>query len=134
MEVRKYVVTSVSRRDEWDSRYGKMQDYAIALEGEDGWIKLTQKFDTRPPEVRDELQGYIENKSNSDGSTYRKFKKENPQYSGASRSDNTASSNGSQMSYIIQMLEELTGRRDATDQIAEVPDEQLEDPFAGMNI
>lgn len=134
MDIRKYKITNLNRLDEWDSKYGKMQDYSVALEGEDGWIKLTQKFETRPPEIGDELEGFIENKSNTNGTPYKKFKKQSAEYAGASRSGGNVGSSGSQESYIVQMLEELTGRRNVADQVAQVPDEPLKDPFEGLNI
>lgn len=133
-DVRKYKITNVNRLDEWDSSYGKMQDYSVALEGEEGWIKLTQKLQTRPPEIGDELEGFIENKSNTNGTAYRKFKKQSAEYAGRTESSNQPNSNSSQMSYIVQMLEELTGRRDVVDTVASVPDEPLQDPFEGLNI
>lgn len=133
MDIRKYKITNAQRRDEWGPVHGSMmQDYAIALEGEEGWIKLTQKVDTRPPQEGDELEGFIETKTNTNGNTYRKFKKENPKYAGANRSDGHSSSSGSQEGYIVQMLEELTGRRDVVDRVAEVPDEPLDDPFKDL--
>lgn len=132
MEIKKFKITNVQTRDEWDSKFGKMMDYAIALEGEDGWIKLTQKLDTRPPEIGDELEGFVEEKSNTNGTSFRKFKKQSAEYASADRS--SSNTNGSQMSYIVQMLEELTGRRKVADTVADVPDEPLDDPFAGLNI
>lgn len=129
-EIRKYRITNVDRRDEWGPVHGSMmQDYAIGLEGEEGWIKLTQKVETRPPEVGDELEGFIENKTNTNGTTYRKFTKQNPQYSNQNRP-----SGGSQEAYIVQMLEELTGRRTVTDEVHEPTQAELSDPFGDLDI
>lgn len=134
MDIRKYKITNVNRLDEWPSKYGPMQDYSVALEGEDGWIKLTQKVDTRPPQIGDELEGFIEDKSNTNGTAYRKFKKQSAEYAGRTESTHSQNTSGSQESYIVQMLEELTGRRDVVDRVASVPDEPLQDPFEGLNI
>lgn len=130
-DIKKYTITNVQRRDEWSAGYGEMVDYAVALQGDEGWVKLTQKLDTRPPEIGDELEGYIEDKSNKDGTPYRKFKKQSAQYAGRAETQNRSSSNDSQMSYIVKMLEELTGRRDVADSVQE-PDEPLQDPFEGL--
>lgn len=117
MNSQKYKITNVQTRDQWDGGFGMMQDYAIALEGEEGWIKLTQKPETRPPQIGDTLEGYIETKSNNNGETYKKFKKDSGNFQ-----RNTPVDDG-KLDYIIQMLEELTDRRE----IASEP--ELEDPF-----
>lgn len=131
-DIKTYTISNIETRDQWKSDFGVMQDYAVALEGEEGWIKLTQKVDTKPPQRGDELEGYIQDKSNTNGTAYRKFKKESAQYAGAGRSSETVISDGSQLSYITQMLEELTGRRDVADRDAKTPDEPLEDPFGNI--
>lgn len=131
-EIRHYKITNVQMRDEWGPVHGSMmQDYAIALEGEEGWIKLTQKVDTRPPEVGQELEGFIETKTNTNGTSYRKFKKESAQYAQSNRSGGRSDKD---TEYIIQMLEELTGRRDVVHEPSETPNSGLDDPFAGLNI
>lgn len=135
MDIRKYTIANVQRRDEWGPVHGSMmQDYAISLEGEEGWIKLTQKVETRPPEVGQELEGYIENKTNTNGTSYRKFKKESSQFAQSGRSAPQQSpTNQKDMDYIILMLEELTGRRD---EAAVQTDSSLleDDPFKDLNI
>lgn len=132
-----YKITNVQTRDEWGPNHGHMmQDYAVALEGEEGWIKLTQRVETRPPQIGDELEGFIEEKTNRNGSSYRKFVKENPQFAGANRSNNQPNNSSveRQLNYAVQMLEELTGRRNVVDQVAEVPETELDDPFKDLNI
>lgn len=119
-------ITNVQERNEWGDQ---MKDYAIALEGQQGWIKLTQKVSTPPPRVGETIKGRIESKTNRNGKSYLKFTKERDNPMGGSRTG------GSQEAYIVQMLEELTGRRAAPD-IAH-PSEEVhlnEDPFEGMGI
>lgn len=134
MDIKMHKITNVQMRDEWGPVHGSMmQDYAIALEGEEGWVKLTQKVDTRPPEVGQEIEGFIETKTNTNGTSYRKFKKESAQYAQGNRSAQQNQPSHSQNDYIVQMLEELTGRRDIVHDVPETPTE-LDDPFAGLNI
>lgn len=130
MDIKKYIISNIEMRDQWSSTYGPMQDYMISLEGEEGWIKLTQKLDTRPPQRGDELEGYIETKSNTNGEAYRKFKKQSAQY-GANRSEGQSSQANHKEDYIIQMLEELTGRREVVDR-AEEKIEPMDDPFGDI--
>lgn len=125
-----YTITNVQPRGEWSSDYGQMIDYAVSLEGQDGWHKLTQKVDTKPPQEGDKLNGVIENKKDKNGNAYKKFKKVNPNYEG----NRSSRPSDGKIDYIIQMLEELTGRRD---QVAEVTDEDTKslldnDPFEGI--
>lgn len=129
---RDYTITNVQRRDEWLFNGNTMQDYAIALQGEEGWIKLTQKLETQPPQIGDTVHGKIETKRNTNGTSYRKFKKVNPNFGGNRRE--SAPADSPKLDYIVQMLEELTGRRAAPDVVHEVKDGPLEDPFEGMGI
>ena len=112
---REYTITNVQRRDEWQSRFGgTFVDYAITLEGDSqGWIKLTQKPETTPPRTGDTIFGTITQEQTRNGTAYRKFKKENPNYTGPGQSTGNQSSGARQedIDYIIQMLEELTNRR-----------------------
>lgn len=127
-----YKITNVQTREQWGPSHGHMmQDYAIALEGEEGWIKLTQRVETRPPQVGDELEGFIETKSNSNGTSYRKFKKENPQFAQGDRSGNQPNQANQKMDYIVQMLEELTGRRDVVHEPTN-SDTGFDDPFKDL--
>ena len=138
---REYTITSVQERDEWRPVHGSMmRDYAIALQGETGWIKLTQKTLTRPPREGETIYGSIESKQNANGTAYRKFKKENPQF-GGNRSGGFGDSDGSQapsngeiqqqLDYIVKMLEELTGRRDVVHELNEAHD-TVSDPLEGL--
>lgn len=123
-----YKVSNVQRRDEWKSRYSTdgqpdMVDYAITLDGESGWIKLSQKITTKPPQTGDELFGHIETQTTKNGEEYRKFKKASQQQGGMSND---------KLAYIVQMLEELTGRRDVvTSDAGATP---LDNPFDGLGI
>lgn len=134
MDIQKYTITNVIRKDEWNSGYGAMQDYGIALEGFDGWVKLTQKVTTKPPVEGDVIEGYIEDKSDKNDNPFKKFTKQKAEYANQPSNSGQNSASGSQEAYIVKMLEELTGRRKVEDTVAYVPDEPLKDPFEGMNI
>lgn len=135
---REYTIVRVDARDEWGPNHGHMmKDYAISLEGEQGWIKLTQRVETEPPREGTTIFGVIENKTSSNGNSYKKFRKVNPEYQG-NRSAYGSGGGGQQSSselaqrveYAVQMLEELTGRRDV---VHGVPTED-DDPFAGLGV
>lgn len=147
-----YTILSVQDRDEWGPVHGSMmKDYAIQVQKagnaspEQGWIKLTQKVDTRPPRDGETLHGIIETKQNSNGNSYKKFKKMNPDYqgnrsggfgvSGGSQAPSNSSEIASKLDYVVKMLEELTGRRDVVHDVGQSsssPEEPLEDPFEGL--
>lgn len=112
---REYVIKSAQRRDEWQSQYGTMVDYALALEGVEGWVKLSQKLETQPPVDGGTIYGDITQAETKNGTPYQRFKKQNPNYDGANRSENQNSQANHKIDYIVQMLEELTGRRDVVD-------------------
>lgn len=122
-----YKITNVQRRNEWGDQ---MIDYAIALEGQQGWIKLTQKVMTPPPVIGSTIRGSVDTKTNRNGNSYLKFTKERADGGGGS------TSGGSKEAYIVQMLEELTGRRTPVEPIAseDSVDIEHEDPFEGMGI
>lgn len=122
--MKEYNITNVQRRDEWQGRFGPMVTFAVALEGEQGWIKLNQKLETPEPKVGDTLTGIIENKTTTNGEAYRGFKKINPAYADKPQQQSQASP---QMDYIVMMLEELTGRRELADPVPKLG--ELEDPF-----
>lgn len=130
-DIREYKITNVQQRDEWQSTYGMMMDYAVALEGEEGWIKLTQKLDTKPPQIGQTIEGYIETKSNTNGTTYRKFKKESAQYA-QKQGGSTSPHLEKRIEYIVQMLEELTGRKDIVHEVSETSSPELDDPFKDL--
>lgn len=123
-----YKITNVQARDSFQTQYGEMQAYAIALEGQTGWHALNQKLETPPPRVGDTIFGTIENATTKNGTPYKKFKKQNPKYAQQSGIPND------KLEYIIKMLEELTGRRTTEDTPVEPTDAQLEDPFAGLGV
>ena len=122
-----YKITNVQQRNEWGDQ---MIDYAIALEGQQGWIKLTQKLATPPPVIGETIRGRIETKTNRNGKSYLKFTKERVEGGGSSHQGS------SQEAYIVQMLEELTGRRPAPDVVAPMPEDssgnKFDDPFEGL--
>lgn len=129
--MKEYRISQVQRRDEWASQYGPMVTYAIAVDGESGWVKLNQKFDTPAPQVGDTITGEILNAKDPKGNAYRKFKKINPAYQ--NEASTQSSGNSDQLRYITQMLEELTGRREVGD-IGPKQPPITEDPFAGLDI
>lgn len=146
---KEYTITSVDRRDEWRSSYATnpgndMVDYAVALEGEQGWIKLSQKITTAPPQVGAPIFGHIENKPDRNGNENRKFKKVNPNYSGNRSGGQAAPSVDlteirQMLGYAVQMLEEMSGRRDVVQDTQPEPSAppkdggyDPDDPFAGL--
>lgn len=103
-----------------------MMDYAIALEGESGWIKLTQRISSQPPREGQILSGIIESKETKNGEPYKKFTKQNADYQKPAQP-----TTGPQMDYIVQMLEELTGRREVADTVTSAKPVD-DDPFGGL--
>lgn len=120
-----YTITNVQRRDEWDSQYGTMVTFAIALQGQDGWIKLNQKLTTPEPRVGETIYGDIITETDRNGNSYKKFKKVNPNF----QKPTSQGASAHQIEYIIQMLEELTGRREVQDTVV---NEIEDDPFPGL--
>lgn len=121
-----YEITKVERRNEWTFQGSQMQDYAITLQGETGWIKLTQKYDTQPPQAGDKLFGVVETKTNKNGNEYRKFTKKNPNFGGNAQ---TGGVDSEKLDYAIMMLEEMTGRRKVQEETPETSD-----PFGDLGI
>lgn len=104
---RSYKITNVQKRKEWTGNYGPMQDYALQLDGVDGWVQKTQKPDTPAPVVGQEIFGSIKPEQHGEF-TYLKFK-------GARRPDSAGGTSQKDIDYIIMMLEELTLRRMSPD-------------------
>lgn len=138
-----YKLTAVQPRNEWNNGYGQMMDYAITVEGHSGWIKLTQKLQTPPPKVGQVFYGIIEEKTNTNGTAFTKFKKLQRDQTAPQGTQNTASPvQDKRLDYIVQMLEELTGRREFVEDSppaveAEAPpqvEELVDDPFEGLGI
>lgn len=134
-----YRITNVQDRDEWDSQYGRMKTYAIALEGESGWHSLNQKLSTPPPREGDTIAGFIENKETRGGTPYKKFVKQNPKFAGGGGGGSAPATGPviDKLDYIIQLLEKLTGddQKPADDYdkpltADDIPD-VFNDPFEG---
>lgn len=107
MSDKEYKILEVQERNRWSGKFGDFQDYAVKLEGVDNWVQLSQKPETPAPEVNGTLYGHLETQTRGD-KTFMKFKK-------AQRPDGNSGGSaaaGGDMKYVIQMLEELTGRRD----------------------
>lgn len=110
MSDKEYTITEVQKRKEWSGKFGTFQDYALQLDGVDGWVSLSQKPETPEPEKGQALYGHTETQTHGD-KTFLKFKK-------AQRQDSGSYSGGQpsgDMAYVVQMLEELTGRRQKPD-------------------
>jgi hypothetical protein len=130
---KEYKILRVEERNQWSGTHGTFQDYALQLEGIDGWVALTQKPETEAPQVGGTLFGHTFTQTSKD-KTFLKFKKVNPQYNGEGSGNSSPSGlvgDGKTLDYIVQMLEELTGRRDRlpTDKELEEPIDLSEIPF-----
>lgn len=136
-----YTIRNVNRRGEWRSRYATtpendMVDWAISLDGETGWIKLTQKITTPPPEIGRTIEGRIEDKTSTNGEPYRAFKKEN-QMSGSRSGQGDTTRMEQRLEYAINILEELAGVKPVGD-VAMAneepfpPEPGIEDPFPDL--
>jgi len=129
-----YTIKNVNRRGEWRSRYATspendMVDWAIALDGEQGWIKLTQKITTPQPTVGQTIEGRIENKTSSNGESYRAFKKENPNMSGARSGSGDLTRLEQRLEYAIEILEQLAGIKPSND-VGQA--DEFSDPFPDL--
>lgn len=113
-----YTITEVQSRDSWTGAYGPMSAFALKLQGVDGWVSLNQKPETPTPTVGEVLHGHMDTKTSRDGTkTWLQFKKVRKD-DGNYPSTNSASAvvgDGKTLDYIVQMLEELTGRRQKPD-------------------
>lgn len=134
-----YTIKNVQKRGEWSMNGNPMQDYAIALEGDNhGWIKLTQKPDTRPPQIGDRLTGELQKKFDKNKNEYWKFKKVTPDGRGGGGFGGGSGIKQEDIDYIILMLEEMTLRRPAPDNPrprsaqSDPAPTQDDDPFAGL--
>lgn len=103
-----YKVTFAEARDQYDTDYGRMQSYALKLEGVDGYVQLGQKQDTPAPQEGSTLHGYTYEQNSRKG-TFLKFKKVNPNYDnggGVSKAQPQGSSS-EDTSYMITLLEAI---------------------------
>lgn len=136
---KEYRVRQVQARKPYNTQYGEFQPYGLQLDGwANGWVELSQKPETKPPVVGDVLFGHIEkrtvdSKTGGDPMVFYKFKKGDLRDAPSSQSTASNPSKEADMAYIIQMLEELTGRREKPSNPTgrdNVPEEILDgDPF-----
>jgi hypothetical protein len=134
-----YKIENVQERKPWTGTYGTFNSFALQLEGIDGWVELSQKQDTPAPSVGSIIFGHIETTTRNE-STYMKFKKaKNPNFGGGGGSGMSKEDSD----YVIMMLEELTGRRDAPDsptarstatKVSDIILEDIEDVAPGSKI
>ena len=101
-----YKITEAQFRKNWSGAHGEMADYAVKLEGVDEWVQLTQKPETPAPTVGAELFGHTWVQT-SNGKSYLRFKKENPQFQGGSRSPSSGLGEVLDMTYITKLLEAI---------------------------
>lgn len=125
-----YNILNVERRDRWHSaKFNKdYQTYALQLEGVDGWVELSQLPETPAPEVGGTIFGHTYPHQVGQN-TYLKFKKTNRDYQGPATPQATTPNQlvGTEktLEYIVEMLEELTGRR--TKKVDDVVLEDIDD-------
>lgn len=123
MQDQDYKIIEVQPRKEWTGNYGTFQDYALRLQEVstkvvlDSWVSLSQKPETPAPAVGGHIHGHTESQTSSKGTTYLKFKKVNAQYANGYNQP-TAAANPTALvgqektlEYIVEMLEELTGKK-----------------------
>lgn len=130
--MKEYTIQSLEPGKKWSSGLGgPMQDYRVVLKDSttgdivDKWVTLSKKESSKPPQVGWKLTGDIVETDYGP-----KFKA--APFNGSPRSAEGSISN-EKIDYIVQMLEELTGRRDT---VVEPTDEELnnptlDDPFGG---
>lgn len=141
-----YTILRVEARDTWESKYGPMQNYALVIQKVgspvpvEWWVQLTQKPETPAPKPFGILHGMLQEVERG-GKHYRKFKKIDPANGGNRSGGGSGSGGGSapsapldkqQLDYIVQMLEELTGRRDVVHQEQEEASPDFPNPFEGL--
>lgn len=69
-----YTIKSVKKGNTWESSYGQMQSYALALDGVGEPVQLNKKVPVKTePQVGDELHGTLEEQERG-GRTYYKIK------------------------------------------------------------
>lgn len=132
-----HIIRNVNRRGEWRSRYATdegndMVDWAISLDGEEGWIKLSQKVTTPPPAVGQAISGRVEDALTKNGESYKRFKKENPNFSGSRSGQGDSNRIEQRLEYAISLLEELAGVkpvRDVAQESQPSVNPLYEDPF-----
>ncbi len=97
-----YIVANVHDNvEQWSWNGKSFDDYAIQLDGVDGWIKLTVTRGGKAPQRGDRIEGTIETKMNKRTQTeYRKLIRQRPNqgYGGDSR--------------VTEQLQEINGKLD----------------------
>lgn len=119
-----YIILDVQQREDWRSSYGtEMHSFALKLEGVEDWIELSQLTTTPSPNVGATLHGHTEAVKRGT-QTYLKFKKVNPNFAQRQTPPQSATTPSDllgpskTLEYAIEMLEELTGRRERKGQLA----------------
>lgn len=123
MTDQEYEILEVQRRKEWTGKHGTFQDYALRLDKADGWTALTQKPETPAPVVGNKLFGHLETQQVGDN-TFQKFKKVQQDGGGSYQQPSAGSNNNQDIKYIIEMLEELTGRRTKDVAPTDIPEDE----------
>lgn len=108
---KEYKVLEVQKREPWKSEHGIFNSFALKLEGVDGWVSINQKQETIDIQAYDTLHGKLIDATSKSGSHYFKFKK-TPK-DGGSFGSHSKGASSEDIKYIIQMLEELTLRRES---------------------
>lgn len=112
MEDKTFRITEAQHRKNWQGQHGEMADYAIKLEGVEGWVQLTQKPDTPAPVVGQELFGHTWVQTNGDKS-YLRFKKVSQNFNGGSRQQSSGLGQILDVEYITKLLEAIAEAVDA---------------------
>lgn len=106
-----YTILEVQVRDPWTSSFGTFNSYALKLEGVDGFVQMNQKQETAEPTIGSTLFGHLEQATSKAGKPYFKFKK--TKKDGGSFTNHAPAVDNKKIDYIVQMLEELTLRRES---------------------
>lgn len=74
-----YKIVDVKAGNVWESGYGQMQSYTIAIEGVSEPVVLNKKVPVKQePKTGDTLYGLLEEKTNAKGTVYMKFTAQKP--------------------------------------------------------
>lgn len=108
----------------WQAHGKTFQTWVASLDGIEGWVQVN-KEDGNELKEGDEIYGNLLTEKNpKTNKTYLKFKSESRPQDGTYSPQKTQSSD--KMDYVVQMLEELTGRTKKPDVVLEDIDEGQE--------